>query len=83
MHIKDRRTCCNKQKTTLVKWKGQIVDQVNTNNSPNLFKNPLRMVIKRLCAIPLIETAFPVNPSHEEEPSLPLAIRIGYIKYQS
>jgi len=41
------------------------------------------MVIKGPYVIPLIRAAYPVNPLHEEEPSLPLAVKVEHVKYQS
>ena len=41
------------------------------------------MVIKGPYVIPLVGAAYPVNPLHEEEPSLPLAIRVEHVRKQS
>ena len=41
------------------------------------------MVIKRPYTTPFVETAFPIDPLHKEEPSLPLTIRINHVRYQS
>ena len=41
------------------------------------------MVIKGAYAIPLVGAAYPINPLHKEEPSLPLAVRVGHVRYQS
>ena len=41
------------------------------------------MVIKGHYVIPLVGAAYPVNPLHEEEPSLPLAVRVEHVRYQS